>query len=138
MEKEIRCPHCGQRERQNKQGKTKAGSQKYLCRDCKRVYTPEPKRREYSEEIKRQAIKLYLEGNSGLVVSRILGISKNMCLYWVKKYTKKIKPKKVFNERVEVIEMDELYSFVERKNRIYVITLVIRDKRHIVGYDIAF
>ena len=34
--------------------------------------------------------------------------------------------------------MDELYSFVERKNRIYVITLVSRDKRQIVGYDIAF
>ena len=40
-----------------------------------------------------------------------------MCLYWVKKYTKKIKPEKVFNERVEVIEMDELYSFVERKKQ---------------------
>ena len=113
MEKEISCPHCGQRERQNKQGKTRAGSQKYLCRDCKRVYTPEPKRREYSEEIKKQAIKLY----RGLAVSRILGISKNMCLYWVKKYAKKIKPKKVFNERVELIEMDELYSFVERKKQ---------------------
>lgn len=34
--------------------------------------------------------------------------------------------------------MDELYSFVERKNRIYVITLVSRDRRQIVGYDIAF
>ena len=117
MEKEIRCPYYGKRERQNKQGKIKAGSQKYLCRDCKRVYTPKPKRREYSEEIQKQAIKLCLEGNSGLAVSRILGISKNLYLYWVKKYAKKIKPKKVFNERVEVIEMDELYSFVERKKQ---------------------
>ena len=33
--------------------------------------------------------------------------------------------------------MDELYSFVERKNRIYVMTLVSRDKRQILGYDIA-
>ena len=111
----ISCLHCGKIERQNKQGKTKAGSQKYIYRECKRVYTPKPKRREYSEEIKKQAIKLYLEGNSGLAVSRILGISKNLCLYWVKKYAKEINPKKVFNERVEVIEMYELYSFVERK-----------------------
>ena len=58
-----------------------------------------------------------MEGNSGLAVSRILGISKNMCLYWVNKYAKTIKLKKVFNERVEVIEMDELYSFVERKKQ---------------------
>ena len=34
--------------------------------------------------------------------------------------------------------MDELYSFVERKNRIYIMTPVSRDKRQILGYDIAF
>ena len=39
--------------------------------------------------------------------------------------------------RVHVIEMDKLYSFVERKNRFYAITLVSRDTREIVGFDIA-
>ena len=34
-----------------------------------------------------------------------------------KKYAKKIQPKNRANERVEVIEMDELYSFVERKKQ---------------------
>lgn len=34
--------------------------------------------------------------------------------------------------------MDELYSFIERKNRIYVMTLVSREKQQIVGFDIAF
>ena len=34
---------------------------------------------------------------------------------YVKKYAKKIQTKNRANERVEVIEMDELYSFVERK-----------------------
>ena len=79
-----------------------------------------------------------MEGNSGRAVGRILGISKNICLYWIRKYAKKIEEKNSSNERVKVIEMDELYSFVERKNRIYVITLVNREKRQIVGYDIAF
>ena len=51
---------------------------------------------------------------------------------------KKIQPKNRANERIAVIEMDELYSFVERKNRIYVMTLVSRDKRQILGYDISF
>ena len=75
MEEIISYPHCGKTERQNKQVKTKTGSQKYLCRDCKRVYTPKPKRREYIEEINKQVINLYLNGNSGLAVSRMLGIS---------------------------------------------------------------
>ena len=98
-----------------KAGKTKAGSQKYKCKHCGKVYTPNPKGRNYSEEVKKQAIKLYMEGNSGRAVGRILGISKNICLYWIKKYAKKIQQKNRENERVEVIEMDELYSFVERK-----------------------
>ena len=34
-----------------------------------------------------------------------------------KKYAKKIQTKNRANERVEVIEMDELYSFVERKKQ---------------------
>ncbi len=76
----------------------------------------------YGEDVKNQAIKLYLEGNSGRAVGRILGIGKNMCLYWIRKYAKNIELKETLNARVKVIEMDELYSFVERKNRFYAIT----------------
>ena len=102
---------------QIKAGKTKAGSQKYKCKVWGKVYTPKPKKRNYSEEIKRQAIKLYMEGNSGRAVGRILGISKNTCLYWIRKYAKKIEEKNSSNERVKVIEMDELYTYEERKKQ---------------------
>ena len=68
-----------------------------------------------------------MEGNSSRAVGRILGIGKNMCLYWIRKYAKEIAPKETPNAHVNVIEMDELYSFVERKNRFYAITLVSRD-----------
>ena len=58
-------------------------------------YITKPKWRRYSEETKKQAIKLYMEGNSGRAVGRILGISINTCIYWIKKYAKTIKEKKV-------------------------------------------
>ena len=58
-----------------------------------------------------------MEGNSGRAVGRIMGISKNTCLYWIKRYAKRIEEKTYPNERVKVIEMDELYSFIERKNQ---------------------
>ena len=54
-----------------------------------------------------------MEGNSGRAVGRILGISKIYACTG-KKYAKTITNKSYPNERVEVIEMDELYSFVER------------------------
>ncbi|MDO4504039.1 MAG: transposase [Clostridia bacterium] len=113
----MKCERCKIEKEQIKAGKTKAGSQNYKCKVCGKVYTPNPKERNYSEEVKKQAIKLYMEGNSVRAVGRILGISKNICLYWIKKYAKKIQPKNRANERVEVIEMDELYSFVERKKQ---------------------
>ncbi|MGN1044301.1 MAG: hypothetical protein ACI4PR_05915 [Acutalibacteraceae bacterium] len=55
-----------------------------------------------------------------------------------KKICEKIEEKNSSNERVKVIEMDELYTYTETKNKIYVITLVNREKRQIVRYDIAF
>ena len=82
--------------------------------------------------------KTVLAGKQRRAVGRILGIEKNTCLYWIRKYAKTLVKKEVPNEIVEVIEVDELYSFIERKHRIYVMTLVGRDKRQNVGYDIAF
>ena len=58
-----------------------------------------------------------MEGNSGRALGRILGIIINTCIYWIKRYAKTIKEKKYPNEGVEVIEMDELYSFIERKKQ---------------------
>lgn len=58
-----------------------------------------------------------MEGNSGRAVGRILGISKNTCLYQIRKYAKKIEEESSSNERVKVIEMDELYTYSERKTK---------------------
>ena len=121
--------------KRNKSNKIKAG--KTNAKYAKNITPRKAKYRWYSEEIKTLAIKLYLEGNSGRAVSRILGIGKNMCLYWIRKYAKNIEPKETPNTRVNVIEMGELYSFVERKNRFYAITPVSRDTREIVGFDIV-
>ena len=134
----MECENCKTTENQIKYGKTKAGSQKYKCKVCGKVYTPNPKTRSYDENIKKQAVKLYMEGNSGRAVGRILGIGKNVCLDWIKKHAKSIKPKNKANERIEVIEMDELYSFVKKNKKFYIMTLVDRYTRQIAGFDVAF
>ncbi len=91
----MECKICKEEKGQIKAGKTKAGSQMYRCKICGRRYTPKPKERMYSEEVKKQAIKLYMEGNSGRAVGRILGISKNTCLYWIKNMQKGLKKKHI-------------------------------------------
>ena len=59
--KDIKCERCKNEKEQIKAGKTKAGRQKYKCKICGKVYTPKPKERNYSEEAKKKAIKLYME-----------------------------------------------------------------------------
>ena len=68
-----------------KQDKTKMEivkrSQRYLCIYCDKTYVTMPKWRRYDEETKKQAIELYIEGNSERAIGRILGISINTCIY---------------------------------------------------------
>ncbi len=80
-----RCPACGQTEGQMKNGRNRSGTQTYLCRFCKKVYTPDPKRHAYDEETRRQAMKMYYSGVSGRGVGKVMGMNKANVYRWIKK-----------------------------------------------------
>ena len=70
---EIKCEKCGPEEGQIKNGRTKAESQRYRCNHCgEKTYTPVKEERIYPEELKARTIELYMEGNSGRTVGRLL------------------------------------------------------------------
>lgn len=71
----IQCPHCSSSEHQTKSGHTATGSRRYRCRDCRRIYTPEPKPLGYPDETKREAVRLYLEGTNFRRIGRILSVN---------------------------------------------------------------
>ena len=96
----IKCKECKGETNQIKAGKQGRKTQKYRCKICGKYYAHKGKKREYSKEIKKLAIKLYKEGNSGRVVGRVMGIDKNMCLHWVRKFAKDIEPKETSNARL--------------------------------------
>ena len=104
MEKEIKYPKCRSEKR------VKSGfynkKQRYLCKECGCHYTGG--RNGYPEHIKRKAIQLYLEGNGFRRIERILKVSHVSVINWVKKAGSKLEkiPKK--DEKVEVLELDEL------------------------------
>ena len=50
---EIKCERCCQEYGQIKNGKTKAGSQRYMCNHCGKTYTPVKKRKDISGRVKR-------------------------------------------------------------------------------------
>ena len=78
------CPRCGEKEGQMLDGKNQSGTQKMLCRLCRKSYTLNPKSRAYSDDVRAQAVKLILAGVSGRRVGQLLGFSKANAYNWCK------------------------------------------------------
>ena len=104
MDKELKCPKCGSEKRVKSGFNNK--KQRYLCKECRCHYTVS--QRGYPEHIKRKAIQLYLEGIGFRRIERILKVSHVSVINWVKNAGAKLEnvPKK--DEKVEVLELDEL------------------------------
>ena len=110
------CPKCGQSDRQIKNGRTAAGSQRYQCKSCKCRYTPNPKESGYDEEVRFQALQLYLEGISLRKVSRILNVNHQSVANWVNGYANHLPPT-LPPSVLEQAMLDGLYSWPYTKSK---------------------
>ena len=110
----MKCPHCEHKDRQNKAGKTVAGSQRYRCMYCQRKYTPAPKPRGYPQKLRQQAVQMYVDGVNMRRVARHLNVNHQSVANWVRQYAEKL-PKPPMPEEVEIAELDEVYSFIGNK-----------------------
>ncbi len=111
----IQCPHCSSSEQQTKSGHTKTGSQRYKCRECQRIYTPDPKPLGYPEQTKRKAVRLYLEGTNFRRIGRVLGVNHQSVVNWVNAYHAALPAAGQSVASPETLEMDELFTFVGSK-----------------------
>ena len=109
------CPHCESSEQQNKSGHTRTGSQRYKCRECQRIYTPDPKPLGYPEETKREAVRLYLEGTNFRRIGRLLSVNHQSVVNWVNSYHASLPSAEQSVAAPETLEMDELFTFVGSK-----------------------
>ena len=111
----IQCPHCLSPEQQTKSGHTRTGSQRYRCKECQRIYTPEPKPLGYPEETRREAVRLYLEGANFRRIGRVLGVNHQSVVNWVNAYHAGLPAAARPVSEPETLEMDELFTFVGSK-----------------------
>jgi transposase-like protein len=81
---------------------------------CKSKYTPEPKPRGYPEEIRRQALQLYVDGMNLRRIGRHLGIHHRTVSLWIKAYAASL-PEAPMPEGVKDAELDELFTFIGGK-----------------------
>ena len=112
----MNCPHCEDAQNQVKNGKTSSGSQLYKCKNCNRKYTSEPKQLGYSKAKREHAIRLVLDGNSQRQAARHVGASHGTVANWFKEYADGLPDDlPVPNDKVDVAEQDELFTFVGDK-----------------------
>jgi transposase-like protein len=110
----IKCPHCQETTRQNKAGKTKAGSQRYECQYCHRKYTPEPKRQGYPTSMRKQASEMYVDGGNLRRIARHLKVHHRTVALWVNDHAK-ASPAAPMPSEVKEAEMDELFTYIGDK-----------------------
>ena len=110
----MKCPNCEEEKRQHKIGKTKAGSQRYRCYDCRTSYTPEKKQLGYNATVRQKAIRHYVDGAGFRRTGRQLGVSYQSVANWVKAHAERL-PKAATPHQVKTAEFDEIFTFIGNK-----------------------
>ena len=79
---------------------------------------------------------MYIDGLNFRRIARFLNVHHQRVINWVNAYAEEL-PDAPLPERTDVVEMDELYTYIgEKKNRIYLITFVDRETKCIIGWHI--
>ena len=109
----MRCRKCGS-EAFVKNG-FMAGAQRYKCKECGFQFTREtPHGKPMKDKI--LALILYLSGLSMNAVGKILGVSSQSVMRWIRMFYDKFIPENDITSEIEEIEVDEIYSYINKKN----------------------
>jgi len=111
----MRCAHC-ESEKLVKNGKSRHGSQRWLCRQCGKTCGERDGRR-VEEGVRESAIAHYLEGAGQRSIERLLGVSHNSVMNWVLEEVEGKALEPVPASEVAWVEADELWTFVGKKKR---------------------
>ena len=110
----MNCPKCSSESWKN--GKVN-DKQRFKCKNCKYQFTKTtPKGKPIS--MKLLAIILYLGGNSMGFIARLLRVSRQTVLDWIRDFAKKNYEKPEPGSAI-VLELDEMWHYLGKKNENY-------------------
>jgi IS1 family transposase/transposase-like protein len=113
----LRCKRCGSGE-QVKNGPMR-GRQRYRRRTCGPNFADAPPRG-MPLAIKVTAVLLYLSGLSMDRTARLLGVSTPSVMAWVEQLAKAYAQKPEPEGRALVVELDEVWHYLKKANRLWV------------------
>ena len=114
----MHCHHCGSVE-YRKNGSYKS-VQRFICKDCGRSFTSRGER--FSREVKEKALDMYLNNVGIRKVARFVGASPASVVKWIRTAGERLAEQlrqtanAVASDLPDVIEMDEIYTFVQKNS----------------------
>jgi transposase-like protein len=96
------------------------GKQRYKCKDCEKTTRWNDGRVKYSPGKKLKVLKMYQENVGIRSIERLEGVPNPLIIRWIRESPALIsgllKPQTLTErlEDVEIMDMDELYSFIKR------------------------
>ena len=110
----IVCGKC-RSENISKNGHNR-GAQRYKCKECGVTFSEKPPR--FSEAVKKQAVEMVLNGTGIRKTAKIVKSSATSVINWLKEAHKILKAVKEWekpSEKSDIIELDEIYTYVKKK-----------------------
>ena len=125
----MNCPKC-KSDKKIKTGFVKS-KQRYKCKECGYHFTVELKSTAKPMSMKKAALHLYLEGLGFRSIGRFLGVSNVSVLKWIRSFGKEIHELHVESKEIEIVEVDEMHSYIGSKKTTVGYGLLLTD----VGSD---
>ena len=132
----MQCPEC-QSTHIRKNGKKK-GKQNHICVNCGRQFIDQYDELGYSNEFRRECLKMYVNGVGFRGVERVKGVHHTTVITWVKQVGELLPDAYNPEEIPQVGELDELQTFVgSKKKKVWIWTVVDHFKPGILGWVVG-
>ena len=117
--------------------------QRYRCKNCNENQAETDGRVKYSGAERKYALVMYLEDcgfrRIARIMSKIFGkhYRHQTIMNWIKKAGLKVLKENSKQEQMDVVEMDELYTYIKKGRKTRVWTAVDRNKMRITAFEVG-
>jgi transposase-like protein len=112
----MECPEC--HSTHIRKNGIKKGKQNHICVDCRRQFViPNETPRGYSEEVKRECLKMYVNGMGLRGIERVKGVHHTTLITWIRQVGEHLPNAYEPDQVPQVGELDELETFIGQKKQ---------------------
>ena len=114
----MHCKYCLD-ERLVKNGYVR-GKQRYRCQSCFKNQVVGDKRVKYTNEIRRQALAMYLNSGGIRSIGRVLNVPFQLVSQWIENAGKiverEILGRQMQPRHINILELDELFTYIQKNS----------------------